>query len=142
MFVTPEPNNRHSCQTFEVCQKYWKYCFIYRLRSIINLRLSFKIARTQNVPIYGWTDEVSKNIQNWVHNRCDMSANWAWLTFLKRYVISVLNFHKYLIIVPRQVYYFIKIVNEPYYFHCMTRYTGTCDRTTMGLLLYGLFFMV
>jgi hypothetical protein len=44
-----------------------------------------------------------------------MSADWAWITFLKWYVISRLNFQKYLIIVRRQVYYFIKIVNEPYY---------------------------
>jgi hypothetical protein len=49
-----------------------------------------------------------------------MSANWAWFTFLKIYVISLLNFYKYLITVPRQVYYFIKIVNEPYY--CIARH--------------------
>jgi hypothetical protein len=56
--------------------------------------LCFAITGTQDVSDYGWAYKVSKYLQNWVHNRCDISADWAWFTFLKRYVISLLNFCK------------------------------------------------
>jgi hypothetical protein len=58
-------------------------------------RLCYAIARTQDVAVFGWANEVSKYLQNWVHNRCDMSTNWAWFTFLK-----------YLVTIPRCVLLF------------------------------------
>jgi hypothetical protein len=51
--------------------------------SVINLRLCFAVAKTQDVLVNGWEDEVSKYLQNYVHNRYDMSVDWAWFTFLK-----------------------------------------------------------
>jgi hypothetical protein len=39
--------------------------------------LCFAIAGTQDVLDYEWAYEVSKYLQNWIHNRCDMSANWV-----------------------------------------------------------------
>jgi len=117
MFVTRETNDRPCCQTFEVCQKCWKWGFSYRLRSVINLRLCFAVVGTQDVPVYGWVDKVSKYLQNWVHNKCDLSADWAWFSFLEQYDISLLNFQKCLITISRQVLLFL-MINIPYY--CFT----------------------
>jgi hypothetical protein len=41
-----------------------KIGFSYRLRSVINLMLCFKVAGIQDVPIYEWADKVSKYLQN------------------------------------------------------------------------------
>jgi hypothetical protein len=65
--------------------------------NVINLILCFAVAGIHDVPVYGWTDEGSKYLQNRVHNRCNMLTDWAWFTFLKQYVISLLKFYKYLI---------------------------------------------
>jgi hypothetical protein len=35
----------------------------------------FRNCKNLGFPTYGWEDEVSKYLQNWVYNGCDMSAN-------------------------------------------------------------------
>jgi len=88
MFVTRETNDRPWLPNVHGMPEMLKIGFSLRLRSVINLRLCFTVARIQDVPVYGWVDGVSKYLQNWVHNKCDMSVDWAWFSFLEQYDIS------------------------------------------------------
>jgi hypothetical protein len=80
----------------------------------------FHSAKIQYVPVYGWADEVSIYLQTWVHNKCNMSTDWTWFTFLKRNFISLLNFYNY-----SKMNITILLIKEPYY--CIARH-GTLVR--------------
>jgi hypothetical protein len=123
-FVTRETKDHSWLPNVRGMPEMLKIEFSLRLRSVINLRLCFAVAWIQDVPVYGWVDKVSKYLQNWVHNKCDLSADWAWFSFLEQYDISLLNFQKCLITISRQVLLFL-MINKPYY--CIVRHGTSCE---------------